>query len=112
MHAIILAAGYGRRMQPLSDRCHKALLPIAGDTILGRLVDSLDAIGVHDVTVVTGYRADDVIAFLRARKPPLRCTFVHNARWSETNNIVSLSMALDAVPRDEDILLIECDLIF
>jgi histidinol-phosphate/aromatic aminotransferase/cobyric acid decarboxylase-like protein/choline kinase len=112
MKAIILTAGYGRRMQPLSDACHKALLPVGGATILARIVDSLLAAAVRDVTVVTGYRADDIRAFLARQYPAESFTFVHNARYAETNNIVSLSLALDAMALDADVLLIECDLLF
>ena len=112
MQAIILTAGYGRRMQPLSAGCHKALLPIAGTTILGRIVDSLLAVGVSDIMIVTGYRADDVRAFLQERYPHVAFSFVHNARYADTNNIVSLSLALDRMKYDLDVLLIECDLLF
>ncbi|HVC21120.1 MAG TPA: aminotransferase class I/II-fold pyridoxal phosphate-dependent enzyme, partial [Vicinamibacterales bacterium] len=112
MHAIILTAGYGRRMQPLSDAQHKALLPVAGSTILGRIVDSLLAAGLPDILIVTGYRADDIHAFLRERYPQVPFRFVHNGRYADTNNIVSLSLALDAMPLDRDVLLIECDLLF
>ena len=112
MQAIILTAGYGRRMQPLSAGCHKALLPIAGTTILGRIVDSLLAVGVSDIVIVTGYRADDVRSFLQDRYPHVAFSFVHNARYADTNNIVSLSLALDRMKYDLDVLLIECDLLF
>jgi histidinol-phosphate/aromatic aminotransferase/cobyric acid decarboxylase-like protein/choline kinase len=112
MQAIILTAGYGRRMQPLSSACHKALLPIAGTTILGRIVDSLIDVGVHDIVIVTGYRADDVRAFLEARYPSVPFSFVHNERYADTNNIVSLSLALDRLKYERDVLLIECDLLF
>lgn len=112
LHAVILAAGYGRRMRPLSDETHKALLPVGGTTILGRIVDGLAAVGVDDVTVVTGYRADDVRAFLEAHAPGLAVRYVHNARYEATNNIVSLNLALAALPLDRDVLVIECDLLF
>jgi choline kinase len=69
MEAIILAAGYGRRMQPLSNECHKALLPVGGSTILGRIMDGLRTVEVSDVTVVTGYRAHDVEHFLKNLVP-------------------------------------------
>lgn len=56
MKAIILAGGLGRRMRPLTDERHKTLLPIAGTTILRRILDSLRLYGVQDVCIVTGYR--------------------------------------------------------
>jgi histidinol-phosphate/aromatic aminotransferase/cobyric acid decarboxylase-like protein/choline kinase len=110
--AIILAAGVGRRMQPLSDSCHKALLPVGDTTILGRIVDSLLAADVRDIVLVTGHRAGDVERFLRERYPGVPFTFVHNARYNTTNNIVSLSLALDRTHLDADVLLVECDLLF
>ena len=112
LQAVILAAGYGRRMRPLSDRCHKALLPMSGTTILGRIMDSLEHIGVRRVTVVTGYRADDVEKFLRSGYPHADLRIVHNDGYRETNNIVSLSLGFDSMTFDTDVLLIECDLLF
>ncbi|MFN7914609.1 MAG: aminotransferase class I/II-fold pyridoxal phosphate-dependent enzyme [Vicinamibacterales bacterium] len=112
MKAIILAAGLGRRMQPLTDHVHKSLLPVGGTTILGRIVDSLLGIDVRDILVVTGYRAEDIRAFLAANYPDLTFQFVHNARFDETNNIVSLAMALDQMDLDDDVLLIESDVLF
>lgn len=110
--AVILAAGYARRMQPLSDDCHKALLSIDGVTILGRIMDSLVRVGVGRVTVATGYRAEDVTAFLDAGYPDVDLRYVHNARFRETNNVVSLSMAFDVMDFDRDVILVECDLLF
>jgi histidinol-phosphate/aromatic aminotransferase/cobyric acid decarboxylase-like protein/choline kinase len=112
MKAIILAAGYGRRMQPLSTDCHKALLSVGGATILGRIVDTLKTMPVNEIIVVTGYRADDIRRFLVEQYAGTRFTFVHNERFAETNNIVSLSLALDRTSFDEDVLLVECDLLF
>ena len=112
LQAIVLAAGFGRRMRPLSDTCHKALLPVGGTTILARIVDSLHRIGVDDITVVTGYRADDVSSYLLDRYPGHRFSFVANERYAETNNIVSLSLALHHMALDRDVVLVECDLLF
>lgn len=112
LQAVILAAGYGRRMRPLSDHCHKALLPLNGTTILGRIMDSLVEIGTKVVTVVTGYRADDVEGYLRTSYPDVDLRIVDNPKYRETNNVVSLSLAFDSLSFDADVLLIECDLMF
>lgn len=112
MTAIILAAGFGRRMRPLSDTTHKALLPVGNSTILGRIFDGLLSINVTDIVVVTGYRADDVRAFCAAAYPTLPVRFVHNERYEQTNNIVSLSLAMAHTPLDRDVIVIECDLLF
>jgi histidinol-phosphate/aromatic aminotransferase/cobyric acid decarboxylase-like protein/choline kinase len=112
MQAIILAAGLGRRMHPLSKHCHKSLLPIAGRPLLGRMFDALIANGILDILIVTGYRRDEVMAYVDANYPQARVRWVHNAEYDRTNNIRSLALAFEALPEDSDIVLIECDLIF
>lgn len=112
MQAVILAAGRGRRMEPLSATCHKALLEIGGSTILGRALDSLLKAGVAPITIVTGYRSDDITSFVSARYPGIPVRYVHNERYEVTNNIVSLALALENLTGDDDVVLIECDLLF
>ncbi len=99
-------------MEPLSRRCHKALLEIGGSTILGRAMDSLLAAGVSPITIVTGYRRQDITAFIADRYPGVPVRFVHNERYDETNNVVSLAMALESLDYEADVILIECDLLF
>ncbi|MDA8309986.1 MAG: aminotransferase class I/II-fold pyridoxal phosphate-dependent enzyme [Actinomycetota bacterium] len=111
MQAVILAAGRARRMQPISDHVHKALLPIGDSTILGRIVTSLKSLGVRRLTIVTGYRAQDIRDFIEQHYPELDTRYVHNSRFDRSNNIVSLAMAFDSMALDEDIILSECDLL-
>lgn len=112
MRAVILAAGYGRRMRPLTDHTHKTLLTVAGKTIIGRIIEGLIENGVRETAVVTGYRADELTGYLRGAFPDYHFHFIHNARYRETNNIHSLALAFEQLPLDRDILLIESDLIF
>jgi len=112
MRAVILAAGYGRRMRPLTDHTHKTLLTVAGKTIIGRIIEGLIENGVHETAVVTGYRADELTGYLTGAFPHYHFHFIHNARYRETNNIHSLALAFEQLPLDRDILLIESDLIF
>lgn len=111
MRAIVLAAGFGRRMQPLSLAAHKTLIPIAGRPMIEWIVDALLAHGIDHITVVTGYRADDLTTHLSRTYPLARIEYIHNARYAETNNIYSMALALEQTPPD-DIVLIESDLIF
>ena len=111
MKALILAAGMGKRMAPLTDSTHKTLLAVAGTTILDRLLGSLRSCGVQDVCIVTGYRDSDVRAAVAERFGDLDVTFVHNERYATTNNVFSMALALERISIDDDILLIESDLI-
>ena len=112
MKAIILAAGYARRMRPLSIDRHKTLLEVGGRSIIARIVDGLIVNDIADICVVTGYRADEVTSYLKQRYASVRFTFVNNENFATTNNIYSMALALEEFTPDDDILLIELDLIF
>lgn len=109
---MILAAGLGRRMQPLSRDSHKGLMAVNGTPILEQAVDKLLACGVDNIIVVTGHQAEPVKSLLQERFPGQDFTYVDNPRFESTNNIVSLALALDALPPRTNMLLIECDLVF
>jgi CTP:molybdopterin cytidylyltransferase MocA len=63
-HAIVMAAGEGRRLRPLSARWAKPLLPVDGRPVLGTLLRELAAAGIERTTIVTGHLADQVEAFV------------------------------------------------
>ncbi|MEH2068030.1 MAG: aminotransferase class I/II-fold pyridoxal phosphate-dependent enzyme [Nostoc sp.] len=109
---IILAAGYGRRMRPLTYQTHKTLLQIGEKTVLQRIIDGILEYHLTDITIVTGYRVAEIKQHLEQNYPHLAINYVHNERYGETNNIYSLSLALQNLCIDKDIILIECDLIF
>ncbi|HEX4138683.1 MAG TPA: aminotransferase class I/II-fold pyridoxal phosphate-dependent enzyme [Bryobacteraceae bacterium] len=112
MRAVVLAAGVGGRMRPLTDTLHKCLLPIAGATILERIVDGLQSIAVEEILIVTGYLDGQIRDYLSERYPDFPFVFVHNERYRETNNIVSLSMAMERMTFDSDMILVEGDVLF
>jgi len=112
MKAIILAAGFGRRMRPLTDATHKTLLEVGGRTVIQWIVDALLENGVRELIVVTGYRAEQLREHLAAVYPGLKIDYVHNERYARTNNIYSMALGLNGMAIDTDVLLIECDLIF
>ncbi len=111
MKAIILAAGYGKRMRPLTDNLHKTMLKIGDKTIIERLTDALIDNRVTDIVVVTGYREDELKYYLINKYENVNFTFVNNERYMETNNIFSLHLAFENIDINDDILLIESDLI-
>jgi len=112
MKAIILAAGFGGRMRPLTDNTHKTLLEIAGETIVDRMIGTLKEVGVQEVIVATGYRVEELCSHLERNHADIKFVFVHNERYAETNNIYSLALVLENVDIDDDVILIESDLIF
>ncbi|MGH8893419.1 MAG: sugar phosphate nucleotidyltransferase [Actinomycetes bacterium] len=98
MIGMVLAAGAGRRLRPYTDTLPKALVPVDGDTtILDIGLRNLAAVGLTDVTVVVGYRAEAVEkrqADLEERHG-VRLSLVHNDKAEEWNNCYSLWLARD-----------------
>jgi NDP-sugar pyrophosphorylase family protein len=66
MKAMILAAGLGTRLRPLTDDCPKALVEVAGHTMLEITLRRLRAFGVREVIVNAHHYADKVIEYLKA----------------------------------------------
>jgi hypothetical protein len=64
MDAVVIAAGEGRRLRPLTERWPKPLLPIEGRPVLATLLRELAAAGFDATTVVTGHLGDRIRAFV------------------------------------------------
>jgi dTDP-glucose pyrophosphorylase len=60
MKAVVLAAGKGVRMGPLTDHCAKPLLPVANKPILGWTLEALLDAGVREVLIVVGHRQEQI----------------------------------------------------
>lgn len=70
MEAMILAAGGGTRLRPLTDRTPKALLVVRGRPLLAHVMDRLVAAGVTRIVVNVHHHADQIEAFLARHAPP------------------------------------------
>lgn len=109
--AVLLAAGVGRRLRPLTDERPKCLVPVGDLPLIDRLIAQLSACGIRRFVVATGYRADDLRHHLLARwtAPDLELRFVDNPDHATTNNLVTLWRCRQAV--DADPLIVETDLV-
>lgn len=92
MRAVILAAGRGSRLHDVTANGNKCLAPIGGSTLLGRQIRSLGACGIDAITVVAGFRADDV-----RRACDAKVGFVINREYESTNSLYSLWLARDLI---------------
>jgi choline kinase len=86
--AIILAAGVGSRLRPLTDACPKCLLEVGGRPIIDHLMDGLQRAGITDVVVVIGYHGEQLREHCGAR-----VRYITNPRFEETNSLYSLWLA-------------------
>jgi phosphoenolpyruvate phosphomutase len=100
--AIILAASRGRGMDELTLDKPKVMIPVAGQTVLRRLVDKFKLQGINEITVVGGYKSEAINT--------QGVSVVLNDQWESSDELVSLSCALDAAA--EDTVLLYGDLLF
>lgn len=95
MTAIILAAGCGRRLGPLTAHLPKCLLPVGGRSILSQMLARVQRAGVRHAVIVTGFEAEKVRRHVGSLPlPHLQVRFLDNDRFAETNNLYSLHLAL------------------
>lgn len=70
MEAMILAAGLGTRLRPLSEQTPKALISVGGRPLLAKVLDRLVKAGARRIVVNTHHHADQIGAFLTDHTPP------------------------------------------
>lgn len=105
MRAIIVAAGRGNRLRPLTDEKPKCLIEIAGKTILDRQLEWLNELGVDEVLVVTGHLEDQI-----RRAYGNQVKTISNPRFLQTNSLQSLWCAKDEF--GNDFIYLHSDIIF
>jgi len=76
MKTIILLAGYGKRMRPHTWSRPKPLLKVAGNTVVGHLIELLSGILTEEVVFVVGYKGDQIESWISENYPQLDSHFV------------------------------------
>lgn len=108
MKAVILAAGLGTRLRPITDEVPKCMVPVNGICIIDKQITNLLKGGVDEIIVVAGYKSDIL------REHLLKYDFVKfidNVRYAETNNMYSLYLAYQYIG-DSEFLLMNSDVYF
>ena len=109
MKAVILAAGLGSRLRPITDKVPKCMVPVNGIRIIDKQIDNLLKNNVTEIYVVSGYLHEVLDSHLKTNYPTVQ--IVHNERYNETNNMYSLYMTEQYV-KGEDFLLMNADVYF
>lgn len=104
MKAFILAAGQGTRLRPLTDDRPKCLVELAGKSLLERQATVLRRAGIQDLTVISGYRADQIAARGFATRV--------NPRYASTNMVATLFSAADLMVDGHDLLICYGDIVY
>lgn len=110
MKAIILAAGMGTRLKPLTDKIPKALIEIAGKTLLERSLDSLNENGIKKVIIVIGFYGEVIKKRFGNKYKNIKITYIENKEYEKTGSMYSFSQTKGLI--DEDVILLESDLLY
>lgn len=101
VRAVVLSAGQGKRLLPVTERLPKCLIPVHGRTVLEWQLRSLLAAGVLEVSVVVGFGTEQVEAELKRNCPAgLDVSTIHNPLFDRSDNLVSCLAARSAMTRD------------
>jgi choline kinase len=100
MKAIILSAGQGSRLGHLVDDRPKCLIDFSGRTLLDRQLDTLEANGVHEAVVVTGFHDELIEAAIAARSGGPAVRTIYNPFYKVADNTGSLYMAREELSGD------------
>ncbi|HHL30958.1 MAG TPA: phosphocholine cytidylyltransferase family protein [Oceanospirillales bacterium] len=102
--ALILAAGQGTRLRPLTDDKPKCLVPLMGKSLLQRHTATLKKANIDDIHIATGYRADQI--------EKLGFATSYNQRFDQTNMVESLFCALDFIQQEGDLIIAYGDIVY
>jgi glucose-1-phosphate thymidylyltransferase len=77
MKALIPVAGAGTKLRPHSYSQPKALIPLAGKTVLSIIIDQLKSAGINEFVFIVGYLGDKIQDYVKAKYPDLKAHYVH-----------------------------------
>jgi choline kinase len=102
--AVILAAGFGSRLKPLTETAPKCLTQLAGESLLSRQLRTLRAAGIEDVSIVAGHLQD------RIDLPGLKK--ILNPHYERTNMVSSLFCARHLLDGSRDLVICYGDIVY
>ncbi len=117
MKAVLLAAGYGTRLYPLTESLPKALLPVGGRPILQHLEQKLTdpAVGIREAVLVSNHRFAEQFRVWAAGRTGIRWTVLDDGTTSDENRLGSmgdLAFAIRETALAEDLLVLGSDNLF
>jgi len=112
MRAIMLAAGMGNRLSGSNPKAPpKCLLSFGGKTLLQHHIEKLRGLGVAGLSLVIGYKSDEILTELENLQALDFVQSIHNSDY-ERGSILSLGCANDVLGWGEDILFMDADVLY
>jgi len=99
MKAIIPVAGAGTKLRPHSYTQPKALIPIAGKTVLSIIIDQLREAGINEFIFIVGYLGEKIQDYVKSKYPDLKAHYVHQTDRQGVGHAVRLTRSI--VDQDE-----------
>ncbi len=109
MKAIILAAGIGNRLGDHAANQPKSLLEFEGKSLLKRHIEILSANHIEEITIVTGYKSDMIVAHLEDQTLPIN--YIYNDRYTD-GSIISLGCARPVILNEAEFILMDADVLY
>lgn len=108
---VILAAGVGSRLRPITNKVPKTMVEVDGIAIIERLLRQIETLrrSVNSVKIVSGYKKDTLKSFVEELKLQLNIEFVENVDYDTTNNMYSLYLALNELDQKNDLVIVNAD---
>ena len=108
MKAIIPVAGAGTKLRPHTYTQPKALIPLAGKTILSIIIDQLQEAKITDFVFIIGYLGEKIQDYVKEKYPDLNCHFVHQNERHGTGHAINLTKEIVG---DDEVLIVLGDTI-
>jgi len=111
MNAIILAAGFGIRLESITMHKPKSMIRVCGKPILEYQLDAYQAAGIDNITIVTGYKSESIGNFIQ-RKNYNNVKIVINNDFDKTNNMYSLWLCKEILLNSDRTIISNADVVF
>lgn len=109
MKALILAAGLGTRLAPLTDDRPKSLVEVNGKAILLKQIENLHKNGIKDIIIISGYKSEILENKIKSLYPEIK--IINSKDYKTTNNMYSAYLAHDEL-KDNDFLMMNADVFY
>ncbi len=110
MQALILAAGVGKRLMPLTENQPKCMVEVNGISLIENTLNHLANRNIDEVVIVVGYLKNKIIEKFGSNYKNMKITYVENEIYDTTNNVYSFYLAKDYI--HDDVIMLESDLFY